>query len=70
MFLLAKMCPIKLIGLTINSSECLLLVLALDFACEDCICVKKKINQHEDQKVVFGRKASHFEAYVTGIRYE
>ena len=38
-FLVAQMYPVRLIGWTINSSECLVLVLVLGFACKDHICV-------------------------------
>lgn len=46
-------------------------VLALGFACEDCFCsLKKRINQHEDQGAVFGRKVGHSEAEKEGKIYQ
>ena len=55
--------PVRLIVQTTNFSECLLLVLALGFACEDCICVWENINQPEHQKSCLWENYKPFEAY-------
>ena len=39
-----------------NSSECLLLVLALCFACEDCICVRKDKPTWRPEGCLWGEK--------------